>query len=42
MHGMVDNDGSVQGRFNYGWTPQNTSKMSLQVCLRFRDPQAAR
>ena len=32
---MVDNDGSVQGRFNYGWSPQNTSKMSIQVRREF-------
>ncbi|BGP25022.1 mitochondrial import receptor subunit TOM40 [Rhodotorula toruloides] len=31
MQGMVDNEGSVTGRFNYGWSPKNTTKMSVQL-----------
>ena len=31
MQGMVDNEGGVTGRFNYGWSPKNTTKMSVQV-----------
>ena len=28
---MVDNEGGVTGRFNYGWSRKNTTKMSVQV-----------
>ncbi|GAA6001545.1 TOM complex pore protein TOM40 [Rhodotorula paludigena] len=31
MQGMVDNEGSVTGRFNYGWSPRDTTKMSVQL-----------
>lgn len=31
MQGMVDNEGGVTGRFNYGWSPKDTTKMSVQV-----------
>ena len=31
MQGMVDNEGSVTGRLNYGWSPRNTTKASVQV-----------
>lgn len=28
---MVDNEGSITGRFNYGWSPANTTKFAIQV-----------
>ncbi|KAI5476938.1 mitochondrial import receptor subunit TOM40 [Pseudohyphozyma bogoriensis] len=31
MQGSVDNDGSVSGRWNYSWTPQNTTKISVNL-----------
>ncbi|KAK4705165.1 hypothetical protein P7C70_g1039, partial [Phenoliferia sp. Uapishka_3] len=31
LHGLIDNEGGVQGRFNYSWSPANTSKMSVQL-----------
>jgi mitochondrial import receptor subunit TOM40 len=32
---MVDNEGSITGRFNYGWSPNNTTKLAMQVSLLF-------
>ena len=31
MQGMVDNEGGITGRLNYGWSPANTTKASVQV-----------
>ncbi|KPV74985.1 uncharacterized protein RHOBADRAFT_53899 [Rhodotorula graminis WP1] len=31
MQGMVDNEGSVTGRLNYGWSPRDTTKASVQL-----------
>ncbi|GAA5893976.1 hypothetical protein JCM5296_004123 [Sporobolomyces johnsonii] len=38
MQGMVDNEGSITGRFNYGWSPQNTSKLSVQLASSSASP----
>ncbi|GAA5987356.1 hypothetical protein JCM5350_005638 [Sporobolomyces pararoseus] len=31
LQGMVDNEGSITGRFNYGWSPNNTTKLAMQL-----------
>ncbi|GAA5952381.1 hypothetical protein JCM3765_001955 [Sporobolomyces pararoseus] len=31
LQGMVDNEGSITGRFNYGWSPNNTTKFAMQL-----------
>ncbi|GAA5852806.1 hypothetical protein JCM3766R1_001932 [Sporobolomyces carnicolor] len=31
LQGMVDNEGSITGRFNYGWSPSNTTKFAIQL-----------
>ncbi|KAG0664613.1 translocase of outer mitochondrial membrane [Rhodotorula mucilaginosa] len=38
MQGMVDNEGGVTGRFNYGWSPKNTTKMSVQLAASAASP----
>lgn len=31
MQGNFDNEGGVTGRFNYGWSPKDLTKLSVQV-----------
>lgn len=28
---MVDQDGGITGRYNFAWSPRNTTKASMQV-----------
>lgn len=32
LHGNVDNDGNMSGRFNQGWSANNVTKAQAQVC----------
>jgi len=38
MQGMVDNEGGITGRFNYGWSPANTTKLSVQLASNAASP----
>ncbi len=38
MQGMVDNEGGITGRFNYGWSPANTTKLSVQLANNAASP----
>ncbi|GAA5999996.1 hypothetical protein JCM10207_006006 [Rhodosporidiobolus poonsookiae] len=31
LQGMIDNEGAVNGRFNYGWSGADTTKFSMQL-----------
>lgn len=33
MQGQVDHEGAINARFNYGWTPSDTTKIQASVSL---------
>ncbi|GAA5967926.1 hypothetical protein JCM11641_005811 [Rhodosporidiobolus odoratus] len=38
LQGMIDNEGSINGRCNYGWTPNDTTKLSMQLAASSQTP----
>ncbi|GAA6028464.1 hypothetical protein JCM8097_007041 [Rhodosporidiobolus ruineniae] len=38
LQGMVDNEGSVNGRFNYGWSARDTTKLSMNLAASAASP----
>ncbi|BGP16589.1 hypothetical protein JCM10213_000497 [Rhodosporidiobolus nylandii] len=38
LQGMVDNEGAINGRCNYGWTPSDTTKLSMQLAASSQTP----
>ena len=33
LQGTIDNEGSLSGRYNFAWSPKNTTKLAVQVSL---------
>ncbi|ORY89337.1 mitochondrial import receptor subunit TOM40 [Leucosporidium creatinivorum] len=38
LQGNVENEGGVTGRFNYGWSPKNLTKLSVQLSPTAQQP----